>query len=177
MQYAEGRLAVMKVSDIELSDYTAATEFEIKTSTAAWAAFRDKKTTWINDKHGNIAAIVPIATANLGKRTLTINEAARLADLIHAVERSKTVRWYPRGNHAVGDKILSGTFVLRAFTHEGGAIWFEKDGDIRDAHVWCSGISERWLKVSDIMQALANATTGYYGDEQPMAVIEEKEET
>ena len=34
-------------------------------------------------------------------------------------------------------------FVLRAITHDGGSLWFDSDGDVRAAHVWCSETLER----------------------------------
>jgi hypothetical protein len=63
--------------------------------------------------------------------------------------------------------------TLRAFTHKGGGVYFEADGDIRDAFVWTSGFMEHWFKVSDLLLALDNLD-GKLGLDKPIAVIEEK---
>jgi hypothetical protein len=63
------------------------------------------------------------------------------------------------------------SLVMRAFTHEGGGFVDEKD-DVRDAYVWCSGFTERWLKVEDVLVALDNATSGRAGMDKPMAIID-----
>jgi hypothetical protein len=60
--------------------------------------------------------------------------------------------------------------VMRAFTHDGGGFLSEKD-DIRDAYVWCSGFTERWFKVTDLIEALDNLD-GKHGDTNPIATID-----
>jgi hypothetical protein len=101
-------------------------------------------------------------------RILTIDEAGRLSDLIHGVERGLKLRYYPRGSEDAERPL---TAVLRAFTREDSSL-YPHDADIRDAFVWTSGFMEHWLKVSDLLAALDNAVTGRHGFDKPMAVIE-----
>jgi hypothetical protein len=104
-------------------------------------------------------------------RALTINEAGLLADLMRGVQGNKKMRYYPQG--ADGDTEHPMIATLRAFTHKGGGVYFEADGDIRDAFVWTSGFMEHWFKVSDLLLALDNLD-GKLGLDKPIAVIEEK---
>jgi hypothetical protein len=105
-------------------------------------------------------------------RILTLNRAGLLADLIHAVQRKSKLRYYPRGVDPGNDALMSMTLVLRAFSHDGGGLWFDNDGDVRDAFVWCSGFMERWLKVDDIIDAMENHTDMSHGETAPMAIID-----
>lgn len=102
---------------------------------------------------------------------LTITDAGYLADIMRAVDRKDNVRltWYPFG----GDNPeIKTTYVIRAITHDGGGFWFDPDGDVRDAYLWLSGTTERWLKISDLMDAL-RAMTGN-DTTVPLATIEAK---
>ena len=63
-------------------------------SVAAWTAFRTDEISYIDDKHGHIAAIThPDKT----DRILTLNQAGVLADLIRGVQAGAKLRYYPRG--------------------------------------------------------------------------------
>jgi hypothetical protein len=104
-------------------------------------------------------------------RILTVEQAGLLGDLIHGVERGLKLRYYPYGADYSDATMHVQKFELRAFTYEGGVL-YPHDKDIRDAHVWCSGIFEHWLKVGDLIIALDNAVTGKAGMDKPMAVIE-----
>jgi hypothetical protein len=101
-------------------------------------------------------------------RTLTIEDAGRLAAIIQGVERHWKIRYYPRG---AADIERPNVMVMRAFTHQGGR-FYPLDADIRDAYVWCSGLMEHWILVSDIMMAIKNATTAEYGETEPMATFD-----
>jgi hypothetical protein len=136
-------------------------------SKAVWAAFREDKTTYIDDQHGHVAAIVH--PDNI-KPTLTYNEAGLLADLLRAVGRGDRLRHFPDGADGDTDHPVDG--VLRAFTLEGGG-FYPNDQDIRDAYVWTSGITEHWYKVSDLIRALDNID-GKHGLDKPIAVIDTK---
>ncbi|SRR6266568_1730325 len=96
---------------------------------------------------------------------LTIEQAGYLADLIRGVEHDEKLCWYPLG----ADTVVSATVVLRAFTNADGSL-YPHNADIRDAHVWTSGMFERWFPVRDVLAALANAIYGTVPDE-PMAWI------
>ena len=141
---------------------------------AAWAAYRNGLTTWIDDDAGHIAAIVPVDVARKVPRLLSTNRASLLADLIRAVERksSTKLRYWVHGSNT--DKPAE--FVLRAFTHDGGGFLSENE-DIRDAYVWCSGTFEHWFPVEQLLDALDNITTGRFGMDKPMAAIDYKEES
>lgn len=103
------------------------------------------------------------------RAALTLTEAGHLADLFRAQERHDRLYWYPCGaEHGAAHA----SYVIRAFTHEGGGLWFDKDGDVRDAYLWLSGIGELWLKVSDIIRALENVIDARHGEGEPMARIE-----
>jgi hypothetical protein len=155
------------VDDINLKD----SNFTTKAVSAVWRAFRQNEATLVSDAHAAIAAIVPASMAAKEPRVLTINEAGLLADLMRGVQGNKKMRYYPQG--ADGDTEHPMTATLRAFTHEGGGVYFEADGDIRDSFVWASGFTEHWFKVSDLLKALDNLD-GKLGTDQPIAVIEEK---
>lgn len=138
---------------------------------AAWVAYREGKTTWIDDDAGHIAAIVPVAVAEGNAvRPLNINQAGYLAELIRAVDGNKRLRYYPIG--ADGDA-PNQVIEIRAFTREDGSM-APYDADIRDTFVWTSGFTEHWFKVSDLLLALENAITGKYGLDKPMAMVEER---
>lgn len=98
---------------------------------------------------------------------LTINQAGYLGDLIRGVERGAKLRYYPMGAKDADHPM---TQVLRAFTHDGGG-FYPHDADIRDSHVWTSGITERWFKVSDLITAMDNAINGR-DINAPMAMID-----
>jgi hypothetical protein len=95
-----------------------------------------------------------------------------MADLIQGVQRKSKMRYYPRGVCPESDTVMSMTLIFRAFSHDGGGLWFDNDGDVRDAFVWCSGFMERWLKVDDIIDAMENHTDMRHGETAPMAVID-----
>lgn len=105
--------------------------------------------------------------------TLTIDQAGWLSRLMRGVERGLKIKYYPYGSDDSDATMHVTELVLRAFSHDGGGLWFDRDGDIRDSFVWCSGFTERWLKVSDLLCALENAVTAKYGEDKPMAIIEE----
>lgn len=102
------------------------------------------------------------------KPPLTIEQAGVLADLLHGVERCLKMRYYPFGSRDADHPL---EVSLRAFTHNGGGIYF--DGDIRDAYVWTSGLMERWFKVSDLITALDNID-GKHGLDNPIAIIDKE---
>ncbi len=77
------------------------------------------------------------------------------------------MRYYPNGAE---DSERPVEFVLRAFTYENGGLVLH-DADIRNVFVWCSGITERWIKVDDFVKALMNLD-GRFGENQPIAVID-----
>ena len=98
---------------------------------------------------------------------LTLDDAARLGDLIRAVETGAKLRYYPFGADSA-DQPATG--VLRAFTREGGG-FIDSDSDVRGAYVHVSGMFERWYPVGDLIRALANMD-GRYGLDQPIAAID-----
>jgi len=104
------------------------------------------------------------------ERILSLNDAELLGQLIRGVQAGAKLRWYQFGTRDADHPLI---VTMRAFTYDGGNFIRETD-DVRDAYVWCSGIFERWLKVSDIITALDNID-GKHGMENPMAVIEYKE--
>lgn len=164
------------MNEIKLSDYNADTNFEVGVVTAAWAAFRHGETTWIEDRSGHIAAIVPVDVASKVPRVLSLNRAGLLSDLMRAVQLSNKqsgvkLRYYPHGS----DTDKPAEYVLRAFTHQDGTFLSENE-DVRDVFVWCSGMFEHWIKVEELLDALDNATSGRFGMEKPMAVIDYPEE-
>jgi hypothetical protein len=122
-------------------------------------------------EHGHVAAIVPATNV---KSILTLNEAGLLADLIRGVQAKAKLRWYPYGADDSDATMHVAEFRLRQFTYDGGGFISEKD-DVRDAYVWCSGMMERWLKVSDLIHALDNID-GKHGMDKPIAVIDYDEE-
>lgn len=106
----------------------------------------------------------------MSDRTLTLNQAGLLGDLIRGVQAKSKLRWYQFGSRDADHPLV---VVMRSFTHDGGGFISDKE-DVRDAYVWCSGFMERWFKVSDVINALDNIQ-GTHGMEEPMAVIEYKE--
>lgn len=98
---------------------------------------------------------------------LTIDQAQRLADLMRGVEAHAKLRYYPDGTDSADNPV---TVTLRAFTYDGGAL-YRGDEDIRDAHVWTSGIFERWFTVRELVAAMANAVQGT-DLAAPMAIVE-----
>jgi hypothetical protein len=101
------------------------------------------------------------------ERILTLNDASLLADLIRGVQAGAKLRWYQFGTRDADHPLI---VTMRAFTHYGGNFVSETD-DVRDEYVWCSGFTERWLKVDDIIKALDNMD-GRHGLDNTMAVIE-----
>ncbi len=101
---------------------------------------------------------------------LTLTDAGYLSDILRGVEQGAYIRWYPRGTDSADNPIKS---VMRAITHEGGGLWFDSDGDVRNAYIWTSGIWEHWLPVREVMSALRRMTGS--GDmSQPLATIDFK---
>lgn len=95
---------------------------------------------------------------------LTIERAGYLADLIRGVEAGAKLAYYPSGADTVTPLIV----VLRAFTYDGGGL-YPRDKDIRDAHVWTSGMFERWFTVRELLDALENTIDASHGMGAPMA--------
>jgi hypothetical protein len=104
-------------------------------------------------------------------RTLTINQAGLLADLMRGVERGLKLRYYPLGAESADRAMV---VVLRAFTYAEGAL-YPHDKDIRDAHVWTSGFTEHWFPVEQLLTALDNLG-GKHGIDEPMAIIDNDKE-
>lgn len=115
----------------------------------------------------HVGALQALAADTEQAGVLTISEAGYLADVLRGVERRKRMRWYPLGSDTNAPAVL----VLRAFTNPDGT-FYPVSADIRDAHVWVSGIFERWLPVREVLAALANAMDGT-DDTAPMAIIDE----
>jgi hypothetical protein len=109
-----------------------------------------------------------MSTAERTTDVLTISQAGYLADLIAGVSAGKRMRYYPMGSKDADRPMVQ---VLRAFTHEGGAL-YDYHADIRDAHVWTSGLMEHWFPVRDLLAAMSNAIDPIDLD-APMAMIEE----
>jgi hypothetical protein len=99
--------------------------------------------------------------------TLTLNHADLIGVIMRGVSGNAKLNWYQFGGRDADHPL---TMVMRAFTHDGGGFLSEKD-DIRDAYVWCSGFTERWFKVTDLIEALDNLD-GKHGDTNPIATIE-----
>lgn len=99
---------------------------------------------------------------------LTITQAGYLADLIRGVERCSKLRYYPFGSDSADNPAV---VVLRAFTYPDGTM-YPYAADIRDSHVWTSGMFERWFAVRDLLTAMDNAVNGTAGLDQPMAIVE-----
>lgn len=118
------------------------------------------------------AACSGLEVAPLPAKELTLTEAHHLADIFAAQERHDRLYWYPSGAE---NGAPCGSYVMRAFTHEGGGLWFDKDGDVRDAYLWLSGIGELWLRVSDIIRALENVIDARHGPGEPMARLERRD--
>lgn len=133
---------------------------------AVWSAFRNKQTTWIDDEHSHIAAIVPADKVN--SRILTMYQADWLGQLIRAVQACAKMRYYVFGASGNADSVR---YTLRAFTLDGGGL-YPNHADIRDAYVWASGFMEHWFKVDDLIKALDNAVNGSDGLDAPMAMID-----
>ena len=100
-------------------------------------------------------------------RTLTLNDAALLGELIIGVQRNLKMRYYPRGSESA-DKPL--VVTLRAFTRNGGG-FIHSDAEVRDAFVWASGLTEQWFHVDHLIKAIDNLD-GKHGFEEPIAVID-----
>jgi hypothetical protein len=97
---------------------------------------------------------------------VTMSMAHYLADLVQAVEYSKKMEWYPHG----ASLSPADTFTLRAFVRNEQNFFYPAAASVLDALVWCSGITEHWLPVRDILAALENGINGT-DETQPMAVI------
>lgn len=104
-----------------------------------------------------------------GAGPLTLSDAGYLSDIIRAVERHARVTWYPLGGSAPE---VHASYVMRSFAHDGGGLWFDRDGDVRDAYVWLSGTMEHWIKTSDLMAALKGMVNGREHDDDPLMIIE-----
>jgi hypothetical protein len=104
-------------------------------------------------------------------RILTIEQARLLSQMVRGVERNAKLRYYPYGAETAVDEPRVGSYTMRAFTREDGTL-YPHEADIRDAFVWCSGTFERWFKVSDLLIAMDNITSGRHGITNPMAVID-----
>ena len=141
-------------------------------SCAAWAANRTGEVSWIDDRHGHIAAIVSKGAAESSSHTcrvLTINQSMLLGDIHRGVERGLKLRYYQFGTRDADHPLVQ---VMRAFTYDGGNL-YPHDADVRDAYVWTSGFMERWIKVEELITALDNMQ-GTHGLHNPMAVIDEE---
>jgi hypothetical protein len=99
-------------------------------------------------------------------RILTLNDAAALGELIHGVESHAKLEYYANGTDSADSPV---NVEMRAFTHEGGG-FISSDEDVRDAHIWTSGIFEHWYPVMDLIRAIQNID-GRYGLDQPIAII------
>ena len=102
-------------------------------------------------------------------RVLTLDEAGLLSDLIRAVQGNAKLNYYIHG----ADTETPASYVLRAFTYNGGGFITSDKDDVRDVYVWCSGFTEHWFKVSDLITALDNLD-GKHGFEAPIATIESR---
>ncbi len=102
------------------------------------------------------------------KDVLTLQDAGYLADLIRGVESGAKLRYYPMGAEDADHPF---TAVMRAFTNDGGG-FYSFTADVRDSHIWCSGMMERWFLVRDLIKAMKNAINGQDGLDQPMAFID-----
>ena len=110
------------------------------------------------------------------ERILSLNKLQLLSDLLRAVQASNhqsgvKLLWYPVGHDPGSSVPRQMGLVMRAFTHQDGTFLSERD-DVRDAYIWFSGFTERWIKVEEVLDALDNAVNGNHGTDQPMAVIE-----
>ena len=101
---------------------------------------------------------------------LTLGEADYLGQLIKGVQRGCKLRYYRNGSESADNPVM---LVLRSFTYEGGGLYSHEE-DIREAYVWCSGITERWFKVNDILIAMDNFINGNHGVDNPMAYVEKE---
>jgi hypothetical protein len=99
-------------------------------------------------------------------RTLTLRDGRTLAEVISAVDSGARLEWYPLGTDSADHPLK---LVMRAFTYYGGG-FYAHDADVREAYIWCSGMFEMWLKVTDVMRALENIS-GEFGLDQPIARI------
>jgi hypothetical protein len=107
---------------------------------------------------------------------LSLYKLQLLSDLLRAVQASShqsgvKMRWYPVGHDPGSNVPRQMDLVMRAFTHKDGTFLSEQD-DVRDAYIWFSGFTERWIKVEEVLDALDNAVNGNHGTDQPMAVID-----
>lgn len=77
---------------------------------------------------------------------LTVSDLTSLSIIAQAAERSARVRWLlDEGEVAEG--------VARAITHDDGGFLSSGD-DVRDAYLWVSGVTERWLPVSSLVNGV-----------------------
>jgi len=111
----------------------------------------------------------------IGYPKLSLNRLQLLSDLLRAVQSSShqsgvKLRWYPCGTDFGSNVPRQMDLVMRAFTHQDGTFLSDRD-DVREAYVWFSGFTERWIKVEEVLDALDNAINGTNHD-QPMAVID-----
>ena len=123
-------------------------------------------------EQGRGFAVVAGEVRNLAQRSA---EAAKeikslITDSVGRVDTGAKLRWYPFGADENRDEPTCATLVLRAFTRPDGSR-YPHSADIRDAHVWTSGLSERWLGVREVLAALANVTDGT-DMTAPMAIID-----
>jgi hypothetical protein len=107
----------------------------------------------------------PITNPNV----LTSSQLMLLAELDRGVERKLKMRYYQFGSENADHPL---EVNLRAFTRKDGSL-YPHDADIRHAYVWCSGFTEHFIPVSDIVRALDNMD-GKHGLEAPMAVIDKE---
>ena len=98
---------------------------------------------------------------------LSFNDAVALSDLLRAVQAGAKMRIFWEGEDSAEHPL---SVTLRPFTEPEGGFWGD-DKDIRDSSVWCSGISERWIKTTILMAALDNID-GHLGSKKPMAIID-----
>lgn len=88
-------------------------------------------------------------TATTAAANLTLTEAAALGDIIRSCERNGKIALY----EVDPDHPLRA--VTRCITHDGGALWFDSDGDVRDAYVWLSGTFEHFFPVRQLLTAIS----------------------
>lgn len=87
--------------------------------------------------------------------TLTVTDLFHLADLAGAVGSKSNVR----ARWAVdGDMNTVADGVIRNFTKENGMFWTDKDGDVRDAFLWISGMFESFIPVRTVLAQMVDGT-------------------
>lgn len=102
---------------------------------------------------------------------MTIEDAIILSQIIRGVTRGLKLRLYPNGAQDADHPMVQ---VMRAFTYDGGGLYPYND-EIRNAYVWTSGITERWIPVRALIAAMRNATDVDQGIDAPMAQIEDED--